>query len=457
MSTQIASRSTNRTAAAQARWSEIISQLSFASEPAWLQARRETARVAFERAGFPTTRDEEWKYLDPMPLANIVLADDFQSFGQAQNGKQDGKEVSGVEPFLFDAETCCRLVFVNGEYSKELSCICDIPEGMIAKPISEILRTRPELLEKHLATQADVETNAFVALNTATFKDGVFVQIADEAVCTRPLQLLFITTAEAGPRAVAPRVLIVAGASSEATIVESYASPAHDVYLTNAVTEVVLGPNAKIDHYKKQGESENALHVATMQVQTSRDAKFFSHAFAFGSRVARSDANAVMGGENSEVTLNGLYLGRGEQIIDNHTSMDHAVPHCRSYEIYSGILDGKSRGVFNGKIFVRLDAQKTDAKQTNRALLLSREAEIDTKPQLEIFADDVKCTHGATIGQLDEKALFYLRARGIAEEDARDILIAAFASDILNNVKVEALRARLQKELLARLRRTIDD
>jgi Fe-S cluster assembly protein SufD len=193
-----------------------------------------------------------------------------------------------------------------------------------------------------------------------------------------------------------------------------------------------------------------------MQVLTSRDAKFFSHAFAFGSRVARSDANAVMGGENSEVTLNGLYLGRGEQIIDNHTSMDHAVPHCRSYEIYSGILDGRSRGVFNGKIFVRIDAQKTDAKQTNRALLLSREAEIDTKPQLEIFADDVKCTHGATIGQLDENALFYLRARGIAESDARDILIAAFASDILNNVKVEPLRARLQKELLARLRRTID-
>ena len=266
MSTQIANRRTNRTEAAQARWTEIISQLSFAEEPVWLQTRRETARLAFERAGFPTTRDEEWKYLDPTPLANIVLADDFQGFGPTQNGKQDGKEVSGVEPFLFDAETCCHLVFVNGEYSAELSCISDIPEGMMAKPISEILRTRPELLEKHLATQADVETNAFVALNTATFQDGVFVQIADEAVCTRPLQLLFVTTSEAGPRAVAPRVLIVAGVSSEATIIESYVSPSHDVYLTNAVTEVVLGPNAKIDHYKNQGESENALHVATMQV-----------------------------------------------------------------------------------------------------------------------------------------------------------------------------------------------
>ena len=448
MSTRTANRLENRTEAAHARWQEIIASLPFEGEPSWLRERRENARAHFERAGFPTTRDEEWKYLDPTPLANIVMADGFQN--------QSGRDVQGVEPFLYDAETCCRLVFVNGEYSEELSCVCDIPEGMIAKPISEILRTQPELLEKHLGQYANVETNAFVALNTASFEDGVFVQIADEAICNRPLQLLFVTTAEAGPCAVTPRVLIVAGASSEATIVESYVSPHHDVYLTNAVTEIVLGPNAKVDHYKKQGESENALHVATMQVVTSRDAKFFSHAFAFGGRVARSDANAVMQGQNAEVTLNGLYLGRGEQIIDNHTSMDHAVPHCRSFEIYSGILDGKSRGVFNGKIFVRLDAQKTDAKQTNRALLLSREAEIDTKPQLEIFADDVKCTHGATVGQLDENALFYLRARGIAEQDARDILIAAFASDILNNVKVEPLRERLQKELLTRLRRAID-
>lgn len=449
MSTRTLNRSQNKTAAAHERWLEIIAATSRDGEPQWMQARRESAREVFANAGFPTTRDEEWKYTDPAPMANIVLADGFQTSAE--------HDIDGVEPFLFDAETCCRLVFVNGEYSEELSCICDVPPGMIAKPISEVLRTQPELLEEHFGQLADVEVNPFVALNTAHFQDGAFVKIEDEAICERPLQILFVATAQAGPRASMPRVLIVAGASSEATITESYVSPDSDVYLRNAVTEVVLGPNAKVDHYKQQMESPNALHVATMQVQTARDAKFFSHSFAFGGRVARSDANAVMQGENCEVTLNGLYLGRGEQLIDNHTVMDHAVPHCRSYEIYSGILDDKSRGVFNGKIFVREDAQKTDAKQTNRALLLSNEAEIDTKPQLEIFADDVKCTHGATIGQLDEAALFYLRARGIAEADARDILIGAFASDILNNVKVDALRSRLHHELLDRLRRTFDD
>jgi Fe-S cluster assembly protein SufD len=438
----------NKTAEAHERWLEIIAQTSRDGEPEWLQARREHARTLFERAGFPTTRDEEWKYTDPAPMANVILADKFDV------GEE--KEMHGIEPFLFDAETCCRLVFVNGEYSEELSCICDVPPGMIAQPISQVLRERPELLEEHLAQCADSEANPFVALNTALFEDGVFVKIEEEAICERPLQIVFVTTAQKGVRAIAPRVLIVAGAGSEATIAESYVSPHADVYLNNAVTEVVLGPNAKVDHYKQQMESVNALHVATMQVMAARDAKFFSHAFAFGGRVARSDANAVMQGENCEITLNGLYLGRGEQLIDNHTVMDHAMPHCRSYESYSGILDDKSRGVFNGKIFVRLDAQKTDAKQTNRALLLSNEAEIDTKPQLEIFADDVKCTHGATIGQLDEDALFYLRARGIAEEDARDILIGAFASEVLNNVKVEALRVRLQNELLTRLRRALD-
>ncbi len=448
MSTPTLNRNRNKTAAAHERWLEIIAQKSRDGEPAWLQSRRTNARDIFERAGFPTTRDEEWKYTDPAPMANIVLADGFDA------GEE--KEVQGIEPFLFDAETCCRLVFVNGEYSEELSCICDVPPGMIAQPISQVLRERPELLEEYLATSASDEDNIFTALNTANFEDGAFVKIEDEAVCERPLQILFVATAQSGPRATMPRTLIIAGASSEATIAESYVSPHADVYLLNAVTEVVLGSNAKVDHYKQQMESVNAMHVATMQVMAARDSKFFSHAFAFGGRIARSDANAVMQGENCEVTLNGLYLGRGEQLIDNHTVMDHAMPHCRSFESYSGILDEKSRGVFNGKIFVRLDAQKTDAKQTNRALLLSNEAEIDTKPQLEIFADDVKCTHGATIGQLDEDALFYLRARGIAEEDARDILIGAFASEVLNNVKIEALRVRLQNELLTRLRRALD-
>ncbi len=448
MSTATLTKKPSKTQAAHERWQEIIASTSFEDEPQWLQERRATAREFFARTDFPTRRDEEWKYVDAAPFANIVLEDKFQQDPNAF--------VDGIKRFLFDEETCCRLVFVNGRYSDDLSCICDASPGMTVRPFSEILQNDPGLLEKHLGQYADIEANVFVALNTALFADGAYVKIDDEAVCERPLQILFVATAPHGPHVCMPRIIIEAGAGSESTIAESYVSPRPDFYSRNAVTEVVLGPNAKVDHYKQQMESENALHVATMQVQAARDAKFFSHSFAFGGRIARSDANAVMQGENCEVTLNGLYLGMGEQVIDNHTVMDHAMPHCRSFEVYSGILDGKSRGVFNGKIFVREDAQKTDAKQTNRALLLSNEAEIDTKPQLEIFADDVKCTHGATIGQLDEAALFYLRARGIAEADARDILIGAFASDILNNVKVEALQSRLQHELLTRLRRTLD-
>lgn len=448
----MSTRTLSKTEVAHERWQELIAETTTNGQPAWLQERRDRARSIFASTSFPTTRDEEWKYTDPTPMANIAVAEDFRTSSEI-----DVERIDEIKPFLFDAETCFRLVFVNGEYSEELSCLCDGPSGMIALPISEVLRTQPELLEEHLMRYADEEINPFVALNSALFQDGAFVKVEEEAICKRPLQILFVTTAEAGPRAVAPRVLITAGAGSEATIAESYVSPRDDVYLTNAVTEVVLGPNAKIDHYKQQTESPNAFHVATMQVASARDSEFFSHAFAFGGKVARSDANAVMQGENCEVTLNGLYLGRDRQLIDNHTVMDHAMPNCRSFEIYTGILDDSSRGVFNGKIFVRPDAQKTDAKQSNRALLLSGKAEIDTKPQLEIFADDVKCTHGATIGQLDEDALFYLRARGIPAEDARDILIGAFASDILNNVQIEALRVRLQSELLTRLRRPLHD
>lgn len=448
----MSTRTLNKTKAAHERWQELIADIPENGQPAWLRERRENARSIFAKTNFPTTRSEEWKYTNPAPMANIALAEDFQT-----NSKIDVKRVDEIEPFLFDAEACFRLVFVNGEYSEDLSCLCDAPSGMTALPFSEILRTQPELLEEHFMQHADGEVNPFVALNSSLFQDGAFVKIEEGAVCERPLQILFVTTAEAGPRAVAPRVLILAGANSQSAIAENYVSPHEDVYLTNAVTEVVVGPNAKVDHYKKQLESPNAFHVATMQVVSARDSEFFSHAFAFGGKIARSDANAVMQGENCEVTLNGLYLGRDEQLIDNHTIMDHAVPNCRSFEIYTGILDDSSRGVFDGKIFVRPDAQKTDAKQSNRALLLSRKAEIDTKPQLEIFADDVKCTHGATIGQLDDDALFYLRARGIPEEDARDILISAFASDILNNVRIEPLRVRLQSELLTRLRRPLNE
>ena len=247
------------------------------------------------------------------------------------------------------------------------------------------------------------------------------------------------------------RALIVAGERSQVRIVETYASLRPGVYFTNAVTEVFAGENAVIDHYKVQEEGLDAYHIATMQINAQRSANVSSHSFSLGGKFVRNDVNAVLDGEGAEVTLNGLYLADGERLIDNHTAIDHAKAHCPSHEVYKGILGGKARAIFNGKIVVRQDAQKTDAKQTNRALLLSDDASINTKPQLEIFADDVKCTHGAAIGQLDEDAIFYLRARGLTYFEARDMLIHAFAGEIIDRVQIESLKRALEAELYAQL------
>lgn len=437
MSTRLA----NKTEAAQARWLELIDDSRQTAEPQWLQERRDAARQLLAERGFPTTRDEDWKYTDPTPLANIILA--------TPETNEPTVSSEQIEPFLFDEATCCRLVFLDGQYSAEFSCTSDVPNGVVLRSLKEVLASQPELAENHIGRAANDEAHGFIALNSALFEDGAFIKIENEAICDKPIQLAFVSTGKV--LASQPRVLIIAGSSSETTLVESYVSLTSSAYLTNVVTEVFAAANANIDHYKLQIEGAKALHVATMQVLAARDAKFSSHAFAFGGCIARSEANAVMQGEGCEVILNGLYVGRGEQLIANYTVMDHAMPHCESHELYTGILDDNSRGVFNGKIFVREDAQKTDAKQTNRALLLSRNAEIDTKPQLEIFADDVKCTHGATVGQLDEDALFYLRSRGIPERQARDILIGAFAGEIMEKVRVEALCTQLEHELAARL------
>ena len=300
-----------------------------------------------------------------------------------------------------------------------------------------------------LARYARFQSHAFVALNTAALEDGAFISIPRNAVVDEPIHLLFVSTATEHPTVSHPRTLILAGENSQATIVETYVGPEGDVYFTNAVTEVVCAENAVIDHYKVQRESLAAFHIATMQVQLARSSNFTSHSIGLGGRLVRNDANAVLGGEGGECTLNGVYLANGRQLMDNHTAIDHAMPHCNSHEVYKGIIDGHARGVFNGKIFVRPDAQKTDAKQTNQTLLLSPDAQIHTKPQLEIFADDVRCTHGATIGQFSADALFYLRARGINKDDARALLTYAFASDIVSRIKVEPIRAQLDHALLS--------
>jgi Fe-S cluster assembly protein SufD len=411
------------------------------SAPTWLQGMRTQASDKFAQLGFPTRRNEEWRFTNVTAIAETPFRQPTVAGSTLT--------VEGLAPFTYEGLLGTRLVFVNGHYQPALSQREGLPVGVTVSPLAEALSTQPELIERHLARYAQFQNEAFVALNTASLGDGAFVHIPHGVVVDEPIHLLFVSTTDGAPTVSHPRTLILAGENSQSTIIENYAGPADQVYFTNAVTEVVAEENAVVDHYKVQRESAQAYHVATMQVQMHRAANFSSHSIGFGGKLVRNDANAVLAGEGCECTLNGLYMANERQLVDNHTSIDHAMPHCNSHEVYKGILDGHARGVFNGKIFVRLDAQKTDAKQTNKTLLLSKDAQINTKPQLEIFADDVRCTHGATIGQLSADALFYLRARGIPQDQARALLTYAFASDVVSRIKVDAVRAQLDHALLA--------
>jgi Fe-S cluster assembly protein SufD len=412
--------------------------------PRWLQDLRDRAATRFAALGFPTVREEEWRFTNVAPIA----AAEFKPTGlDAVQATEE--EISG---YLYsDAEH--RLLIVNGRFFPALSRTQGLPAGVRVGSLAAAVTEQADVVQRYLGQLADFGTKGFTALNTALAADGAYVYIPDGVLLEQPLHLLFVTTTSAtsGPIMTSARALIVAGDRSQARIVETYVGPRGASYFTNAVTEIFAGENAVIDHYKVQEESFDAFHIASMHVHAARSASFSSHSFSLGGRLVRNDVSALLDGEGAECTLNGLYLADGERLVDNHTLIDHAKAHCPSHEIYKGILGGKARAVFNGKIIVRQDAQKTDAKQTNRALLLSDNASINTKPQLEIFADDVKCTHGAAIGQLDEDAIFYLRARGLTYFEARDMLIHAFAGDILDRVKIESLKTALEGELYAQL------
>jgi Fe-S cluster assembly protein SufD len=383
-------------------------------DPLALVKLRQAAIERFAALGLPTTDDEEWRFT---PLTALrQLAFDVPSDTNGDSG--DFRQI-------------------------------DVPKGVIVCSLARALREHHELVESHLARHADIDEQAFAALNTAFLNDGAFVYLPPNTVVEEPIHLNFVVSLEGGPYMRSRRVLVIAGRNSQATIIEKYSGVSGTRYFTNAVTEIVLDEGAIVDHYKVQQEGDSAFHIATTEIRLARSSNFRSHSVTFGGSLTRNDINADLAGEGAECTLNGLYLGTGEQLIDNHTRIDHEKPHCNSHELYKGILDGRARGVFNGKIYVHLDAQKTDAKQTNQTLLLSPDAMIDTKPQLEIFADDVKCTHGATVGQLDSEALFYLRARGIGAAEARALLTFAFANDIIDRINVVELRAELERHLLA--------
>jgi Fe-S cluster assembly protein SufD len=408
----------------------------------WLGALRRSGAERFATLGLPTTRLEDWRHTSLAPLAELEfgLSDAHATLDQRQLLQLAGPSRGH------------RLVFVNGRWRRELSTLCGLPPGVYAGSLAKALVEKPELVEPHLGRLAAVRENALVALNTALLQDGALIHLPEGVAVPEEIELLFVTVGKGGPVITHPRVLLVAGARSEATVVESYCSPTQaDPSLTVAVTEVVAGDGARVDHYKLQDEPEGAFHLGVLASRQGRDSRFSTHQSTLGARISRSEVRAVLGGEGGEAQVNGLYLGSREQLMDNHSLIEHASPRCTSRENYKGILDGRSRGVFGGRIRVLEGAQKSDAYQVNSNLLLSEEAEVDTKPQLEIFADDVKCGHGGTVGRLDEEALFYLRSRGVDRESARSILTYAFAGELVKIVKPPGLQRQLARLVSLRL------
>ena len=408
------------------------------SQPRWVAQARESAIAQFERLGFPTTKIEQWRFTSVEPITE-------RTFALAT----DGAELAASQAQPLSAPIA-HAVCVNGRFAPHLSSNLDrLPKGVRILGIEATLASQPSLLEPYLAKLSLTQTSAFTSLNTAFLRDGIVIVIPARSVIEQPIEITFASVSENGGSISHPRLLIVAGEASQATVLERYVG--QGAAFTNAVGEVWLGVNAVVDHYKLQEEAADAFHIASMLLHSARGGTFSSHSLTFGGRLVRNDVIARLDGEGVDCTLNGLYVGRDNQLIDNHTTIDHAMPHCGSHEVYKGILADRARAVFNGKIIVRPDAQKTDAKQTNKALLLSDDANVNSKPELEIFANDVKCTHGAAIGQLDDAAMFYLRSRGLGVSDARAMLVRAFAGDILNRVKIEPVRTYLEGLLTARL------
>lgn len=404
------------------------------TEPARLRELRGEAWERFRSLGFPTTKHEEWKYTNVAPIARAA-------FRTAQSREPASPPLAGMDG--------PRLVFVNGRFHPGLS-LRALPKGVRAGSLREA--SLREVFGERVARYARFDRHPFVALNTALFEDGALVEIGRGVVVEQPIRLVHLSAPGQEPSACHPRVLILAGEQSQASIIEVYLSLGEGIFFTNAVTELAAAQDAVVEHYRIEQEAPRVYHIATVQYHQGRGASILSHNVVFGGGLVRNDVNSVLDGEGAECILNGLYVAGGEQHVDNHTALDHAQPHTSSREYYKGVLDGKATGVFNGKIIVRPGAQKTDAIQSNKNLLLSTEASINTKPQLEIYADDVRCTHGATVGQLDEEAIFYLRTRAIPRETARELLTYAFAADVLGRMKVDAVREQLEGELFRRLR-----
>ncbi len=408
-------------------------------EPGFLVELRAKASSRFREVGFPTPRLEEWRFTNLREVAETPFA---------------LPRPSGLDP---DIDPWCvsgahRLVMVDGCYAPELSDLDGFPESAVLTSLADALERSPELVEPNLGQTIGTKEHPILALNTSLFQDGAYLWLPSGTVIEQPIQLLFVTTGHARPIATLPRNIIVAGKSSEATILETYAGSTGTT-LTGPVTELILHPNAHLRHYVTHEEGPDSSHVAFRHAFLDRDSQLTSHSLFLGGGLVRNDLQAVLVGEGAHATLNGLYTTGGHQRVDNQLRVHHKSPQCTSEQLYKGILDGRSRAVFNGRIVVDPGAQKTNAVQSNRNLLISEGARVHSNPQLEILADDVRCTHGSTIGRLDKDALFYLRSRGLDREAAESLLIYAFASEMVQRVTVKSLRERLENALFARLPR----
>jgi Fe-S cluster assembly protein SufD len=415
-----------------------------AEGPEWLEPLRRRAADSFAATGFPSSRNEEWRFT---PIAPVT-----QAAWRSAAPSSAGVARERLASFTFGHPEWSTLVFINGCYADALSSIGPLPAGTKVMSLADALRADGAWLESHLGHHAPISGSPFTAVNTAAFRDGGLVHVPAGVDLPGPVHLIYVTTVEAAGAVVHPRNLIVVERGARASVIESYVTLAPDeVYWTNPVTEVAAGAGSWLEHTRIQREGERAHHIGLTHVDQARDSHYRSFTMAMGAALSRHNLHVRLNDENIETLMYGLYLTQGEQVADNHTAIYHDQPNCRSWEVYKGVLEDRSRAVFNGKVFVKPEAQKTDAKQTNRNLLLSDGAKVDTKPQLEIFADDVKCTHGATVGRLDDIALFYTRSRGVPAAAAERLLTYAFAAEVIEEVALEPVRLELERLVRERL------
>ena len=415
-----------------------------AGAPGWLKEIREAAIARFAELGFPSMKQEAWRFTSTAPIAETAFALSHRRRGCAVTSAQVASlQGAGIRS--------ARLVFVDGAFAPEVSTVGGLPSGVYVGSLATALKTAPDLARAHLVRYAPYQASPFAALNTAFLADGAFVYVPAGMELDRPIELVFAASAGGDPAVSHPRSLVVVERGATATVVESYVALTDGLYWTNAVTEVAVGEGARVEYYRLQRESRQAYHVDTTHTTQGRDSVLRFHPITLGAGLARHDIYTVLAGNGADLVLNGFYLLRGKQHADHHTVIDHAQPHCTSHEFFNGILGEQAHGVFTGRIIVRPGAQRTDSKQTNNNLLLSAQARADSQPQLEIYADDVKCTHGSTMGPLDEIALYYLQSRGLSPETAAGMLTYGFAAEILGRMEHAELRQELDQVIRARL------